>query len=110
MLFDMRTYSCRPGTMKAHLALYAEHGWPVQTRHLGIPTLYAATESGPQNSYVHIWAYTSPDDRAQRRKALQADPEWQSYMEKSARAGYLVTQENRLLTPTDFFNAAHIAT
>ena len=26
MLLDMRTYTCRPGTIKKHLALYKEHG------------------------------------------------------------------------------------
>ena len=26
MLLDVRTYTCRPGTIKAHLALYAKMG------------------------------------------------------------------------------------
>lgn len=103
MLFDLRTYTCRPGTVKKHLELYAEEGFAVQSQHLGTPLLYAVTESGPQNSYVHIWAYDSADDRALRRAALQADPEWQRYLKRSAEAGYLVSQENRLLTPTSFF-------
>ncbi len=29
MLYDVRTYTCRPGTLKRHLALYAEHGFDV---------------------------------------------------------------------------------
>jgi hypothetical protein len=65
--------------------------------------LYASTESGPQNSYVHIWAFASADDRARRRAALQADPDWKDYLKKSAAAGYLIAQENRLLVPTPFF-------
>ena len=91
--------------MAAHLALYNEHGWTVQTRHLGPPVLYGTTESGPQNSYVHIWAYHDAADRTQKRAALQADPEWKDYLARSASAGYLIEQENRLLTPTSFFQS-----
>jgi len=65
--------------------------------------LYASTESGPQNSYVHIWAFQSADDRARRRAELQADPDWKEYLKKSAAAGYLISQKNRLLVPTPFF-------
>lgn len=103
MLIDMRTYTCRPGTLKAHLALYEKEGWATQCRHLGEPVLYAVTETGPQNSYVHAWAYASAEDRATRRAAMQADPAWQAFLQRSTEAGYLVSQENRLLTPTSFF-------
>lgn len=103
MLFDLRTYTCRPGTVKAHLALYEAEGFEVQSKHLGAPFLYAVTESGMLNTYVHIWAYESADDRARRRAALQADPAWVAYLKRSAEAAYLVSQENRLLTPASFF-------
>lgn len=104
MLFDMRTYTCRPGTVKAHLSLYEREGFPVQRRHLGEPFLYAVTETGPQNSYVHVWAFASAQDRAERRAAMQADPDWIAYLKRSAEAGYLVAQENRLLLPAAFFH------
>ena len=35
MIFDMRTYVCRPGTINAHLKLYEEYGKAPQTKHLG---------------------------------------------------------------------------
>jgi hypothetical protein len=103
MLYDLRTYTCRPGTVGAHLELYGREGFSIQSRHLGTPVLYASTESGPQNSYVHIWAFQSADDRARRRAELQADPDWKEYLKKSAAAGYLISQENRVLVPTPFF-------
>lgn len=103
MLFDMRTYTCRPGTMKAHLSLYEEEGFPTQRRHLGDPVLYGITETGPQNSYVHVWAYASAQDRADRRAAMQADPAWSAYLKRSAEVSYLIGQENRLLVPASFF-------
>ena len=34
--------------------------------------------------------------------AMQADPEWQAYLKASAEAGYLVNQQNQLMTPAAF--------
>ncbi|WP_108661816.1 NIPSNAP family protein [Acuticoccus kandeliae] len=102
MLFDHRTYTCRPGTIKKHLALYAEHGFAVQTKHLGQPILYAATETGDVNTYVHVWVYENAGDRETKRAGLQADPAWQSYLQKSAEAGYLIGQVNKLMAPVPF--------
>jgi hypothetical protein len=103
MLYDLRTYTCRPGTIAAHLELYAREGFAIQLRHLGAPLLFGQTETGALNSFVHIWVYQSADDRAQRRAALAADPDWKAYLKTSAAAGYLVSQENRLVTPVGFF-------
>ena len=74
MILDHRTYTCRPGTIGKHLALYEETGWPIQSKHLGQPVIYAATETGDVNSYVHVWVYESSADREAKRAALQADP------------------------------------
>jgi len=102
LLLDHRTYTCRPGTLKKHLALYEEYGWAAQTRHLGLPVAYLTTETGDVNSFVHIWAYADAADRAARRGAMQADPEWIAYLERSAEAGYLLKQENKLMQPVPF--------
>lgn len=102
MLLDVRTYTCRPGTIKAHLELYEKYGFAAQKRHLGEPLAYLITETGPQNTFTHIWVYEDAADRAKKRAAMQADPDWQNYLKKSAEAGYLVSQENRLMTPAPF--------
>ncbi|MEO7853943.1 MAG: NIPSNAP family protein [Rubrivivax sp.] len=104
MLYDVRTYVCRPGTVKAHLAAYAEHGFETQKRHLGELLVYLQTETGNVNSYMHIWVYRDAQDRAQRRTALAADPAWQAYMKRSAEGGYLVSQHNQLMIRVPFFN------
>jgi len=105
MIYDHRTYVCRPGTMRKHLALYAEHGYHAQLRILGKPLLFAQTETGDVNAYVHIWPYADAADRAARRARLVADPDWQAYLAKSAEAGYLVSQVNTIMVPTPFFEA-----
>ena len=104
MLLDVRTYTCRPGTIKKHLALYAEYGKGPQTRHLGQPLAYLATETGNPNAYMHIWVYENAADREARRAAMWQDPDWLDYTRRSAELGALVGQHNTLMTPVDFFD------
>ncbi len=33
MFDDVLTYACRSGTVNAHIAAYAEHGFEIQKRH-----------------------------------------------------------------------------
>lgn len=106
MIFDHRTYTCRPGTIKKQLKLYEDHGWAAQSRHLGQPVLYGAVETGDVNSYVHVWVYENAADRAEKRANMMADPEWQTFLKLSADAGYLVSQVNTILTPASFFKPA----
>ena len=104
MILDHRTYTCLPGRIKKQMKLYEEHGWEVQCRHLGKPVLYGAVETGDVNSYVHVWSYDDAADRAARRAALVADPDWQAYLKLSAESGNLLSQVNTLLTPAPFFD------
>jgi len=103
MLLDVRTYTCKPGTIKKHLALYERMGKAPQTKHLGQPFAYLVTETGNPNQYLHIWAYENAADRERRRAAMQADPDWIAYLEESAKLGALEAQQNRLMKPVDFF-------
>ena len=103
MLLDVRTYTCRPQTIKKHIALYEKMGKAPQVRHLGQPLAYMTTETGNVNQYLHIWVYQDAADREKRRAAMWADPEWVAYIEESAKLGALEAQENRLMTPVSFF-------
>ena len=102
MIVDLRTYTMVPGRLKAFLALYEAEGLPVQVRHQGEPMGYYVTEIGTNNQVVHLWRYDSLADRERRRNALEADPEWIAYRAKSAAAGNVQHQENKILKPTSF--------
>ena len=104
MLLDMRSYTCRPGMLPKQLKLYEEYGKAPQTRHLGQPVAWMTTETGNINQFVHIWAYDSAADREKKRAAMEADPDWQLYKQKSGELGALVSQENRLMKPAPFFD------
>ena len=101
MIVDMRVYTVRPGKLAEFVALYTEHGWPTQSRHLRCLGYYTTVE-GTLNQLVHLWAYDSQGDREAKRAAMAADPAWQTYLKLSGDADLLVAQENRFMRPTAF--------
>ncbi len=102
MILDVRTYRTKPGKLAAQIALYEKHGKDAQIKHLGQPVVWATTETGTVNTYLHIWAYEDAADRAKRRAAMQADPDWQNFLKVSGEAGYLEHQQNSLMIPAAF--------
>ncbi len=105
MIVDMRIYTARPGQLAAFVALYKEHAWPLQQKHLGDCVGWYTTVEGPLNQVVHLWRYASQADRETRRNAMAADPAWIEFLRKSSEAGLLAAQENRIMRPTDFYTA-----
>ena len=103
MLIDVRTYKCKPNTLKKHLELYEKHGKKPQVKNLGHPLLFLATETGDPNEYIHVWGYDDAADREKKRGELWKDKNWLSYVEKSAKLGALISQSNKLMKPVDFF-------
>ena len=106
MLVDHRTYRIKPGHMNAHLAIYEEFGLKAQWKHLGEPHAYMFAESGAMNSLVHQWVYQDAADRAKRRAAMAADPDWQIYVKKLADSGLLMDQQTSLMVPAKFHKMA----
>jgi NIPSNAP len=102
VLIDHRYYRIKPGMVPAHLDIYEKHGFAAQSRHLGKPFAYLFTESGEVNTLVHMWLYDDAADRAKKRAAMAADPEWQNYLRLNNEAGYTVSQQNNLMLPTRF--------
>ena len=102
MLVDHRTYRIKAGMTQGHLEIYEKHGFATQSRHLGQPLCYMYAESGDVNTIVHQWAYEDAADRAKRRAAMLADPEWRSYLGKLNESGYLLEQKTSLMIPAKF--------
>jgi NIPSNAP len=103
VIVEMREYTLHPGKVPQYLKLYEQEGMEIQRRILGRMVGYYSTEIGPSiNQIVHLWAYDSLDDRAARRRQLQADPGWQAYVAKMR--PMLAAQTNRILNPAPFFD------
>lgn len=102
MLIDHRTYTIKPGKMQAHIEIYQKYGYNAQVRHLGKPLAYMYAESGDVNTVVHQWGYEDAADRAKRRAAMFADPEWQVYLQKLNESGLLLEQKTSIMIPAGF--------
>jgi NIPSNAP len=102
MIVDLRTYTMVPGRLGAWLKLYQSDGLPIHTRHLGKPIGVFTTEVGTLNQVVFIWGFLDQADRERRRNALEADPDWATYRKKSADAGNVQHQENKIIKSTAF--------
>ena len=102
MIVDLRTYSVKPNKMPHELDLYARHGLAPQVRHLGAPLAYLHGESGDINHLVHLWVFKDAADRACKRAAMAADPEWQTYLQLAEEADYLLDQRTSLMVPASF--------
>ena len=103
MLLDIRTYRCKPGTIKKHLELYEKMGKEPQSRNLGQPLLFAVCETGDPNEYTHIWVYKNAGDREKKRAEMWLDPDWVSYTQESSKLGALESQKNKLVKTVDFY-------
>ena len=102
MIVDLRTYTLKIGSVRDFLVLYAAEGLAVQTAHLGPPLGYYTTEVGELSQVVHLWQYLDMADRERRRAALELDPRWHAYRNKSSLCGYVVRQQNSLLKTVEF--------
>ena len=103
MIYEHRTYTTHPWKVKPQLELYEKHGLPVIARHYGYPLLVGVHEDGDVNSYIHIYAHPSFDERMRRQAAMRADPEMQAYLKMLREADTIIKQECRFLIPPPFF-------
>jgi NIPSNAP len=100
MIIEERTYDLAPGRLPAYVALVQEEGIAIQRPILGRLIGYFHTELGPLNQIVHLWAYESFRDRAERRARLAADPHWNEYAAKVR--GFSLRQQSRIFLPMSF--------
>jgi len=102
MFYEIRTYRLKNGALPAYLKVVGEEGIAIQRHHLGRLIGYYSSEIGPINEIVHVWAYTSLDDRQRRRAALAADPRWQAFLPKIR--DLIEVAENKIMTAAPFFD------
>ncbi len=100
MIVEERDYRLKPGKLGLFVSTYEKHGLPLQVKYLGKFLGYFTTEIGELNHVVALWGYEGLDDRARRRAAMLADPQWQEYL--GMVADYLDVQNTRILTPSSF--------
>jgi len=99
MILEHRTYSFRPGMVEHWLKKYESEGLLIQKRHLNRYVGLYVAEIGHLHTIVLMWAYDSLADREQRRAAMSADPEWQSFINDVWNLNAIQSQDVMILNP-----------
>lgn len=102
MIFELRTYTAKPGRAADFVKLYESDALPLQMKHLGGLVGFYTTELGPLNEIVHLWRFASLADREQRRAALDADPAWHAYRARYRELDAIQKQDSKILKPASF--------
>lgn len=100
MIYEMRTYRLRTGTLPEYVRLVGEEGIAIQKSYLGTLVGYFVSDIGPLNQIVHIWAYRDLADREARRAALALDPAWIAFGPKIQ--ALIEEMETKIMKPTAF--------
>lgn len=95
MIHEWRSYRLKPGAATAYLALLADEGLPLVTRHLPLMGYWLA-ETGPLNVIHHLWAYADWAEREASRAGLAQEEGWVKGFIPQAFA-LVEEQENRFL-------------
>jgi len=95
-IFEFRYYTLKPGTLGD-----TAKGWEAKTPErmkLSPIVLAGGVEFGKPNGFVHIWAYSSLDQRA----AVREDARKKGVWPPPGAPDRLITQDNKILLPAAF--------
>ena len=96
MLYELRTYTMRPGMAPQAAAHSADVGRAVRGDDYGKLEGYWLSEIGPLNQVMHLWSYADANARMAAKAALGENQAWRDdYLPKMR--PMLVRQANRLL-------------
>lgn len=99
MIYELRTYTLKPGTVPEFLELFDKEMKPIITKYLNLVG-YWYTEIGELNQVVHLWASEDLEQRAKQREQLFKDPNIAKVLTKIRTLQ--VHQENKILVPASF--------
>ena len=94
-IYEMRIYTYRPGDIDAVLEAWAR---AIEEREKYSPLVGCwSSDVGALNRFVHMWAYTSFEERTRVRTETRAAGVW------PPQSGVVpLAQENKILLPSDF--------
>jgi len=105
-LVDHRVYTIALRKMPEFLDVFDRLAMPILLETLGHPIGFYTSLVGPQNQFVHLWAYESLADYEARSRARDMHPDFPAYLQASA---HLITaQETRLIRAADLPSASSL--
>lgn len=100
MIYELRIYTVKPGTLPAFIKLNSEVAWPLRQNNHGTLVGCWTTEIGQLNQFFHLWSYPSLAERETLRAGLATLPGWTEKYSSQVR-DLMVSQENVLLNLDD---------
>ena len=98
-IIDHRVYTITLRMMPEFLEVFNTLAMPVLLQTLGHPIGFYTSWVGPQNQFIHLWAYDDLTDYERRSRARDAHPDFATYLKASK---HLITaQETRLIKAID---------
>ena len=95
MIYEMRTYTLKSGTVGEFEARFAE-GLPHREKYSRLGAFWH-TAFGPLNQVIHVWPYESLDERAKVRVEAAKDPNW-----PPRTMDIIIDMESEIITPAPF--------
>ncbi len=74
MIYEVRTYNLKPGTVAQFEESFAE-AIPHRAKYSPLAAFWH-TDIGPLNQVIHVWPYESLEERDQIRAKASKDPNW----------------------------------
>lgn len=99
---DHRIYTIRLRKMGEFIEVFDRLAMPILLETLGTPLGFWTSWVGPQNQFVHLWAYESLADYERRCKARDTHPGFAAYLKASEHL--IVEQETRLIRAVDMLS------
>ena len=95
MIYEMRTYTLKPGTVPDYEARFAE-ALPHREKYSKLGAFWH-TEFGTLNQVIHVWPYQDLDERARVRAEAAKDPDW-----PPSSGGAILNMQSEIMTPAPF--------
>ena len=103
MIYELRTYTVKPGTIPAILKVNEEVARPVRGDNYGVLAGYWYTDIGPVNQVMHLWEWENLVERDRLRAELGTLEAWGKEYVPVIRP-HLVKQQVRFLKPAREIN------
>ena len=96
MIYELRIYTVKPGTLPAFIKLNSEVAYKIRGDNHGKLVGCWTSEIGPLNQFFHLWSYPSLAERETLRAGLATLPGWTEQYTSQVR-DMMAGQENLLL-------------
>jgi hypothetical protein len=97
MIYELRIYTCRPGSVSTVLDMWKNEGQAMIALHMKMAGQWVA-ETGVVNRIYTLWEFEDMNHRQRARQALLADAAFAAYLAEVRQ--YYVEQEVVFLSPT----------